>query len=375
MSNVIELAKQLINIESVTPNDNGCQQLITDFLQPLGFNCQQLDRKGVKNLWARYGTDGPLLVFSGHTDVVPPGPLDSWNSDPFIATERDGNLYGRGTADMKSAIAAMILATKQFTENTPNFNGSIAFAITSDEEGPAEHGSTAIVDWLKANHIKPDYCLIGEASCEKQFGDMIKTGRRGSLHGTLTVNGKQGHIAYPHKALNAIKLAQPMIDALYQIEWDQGCENFSPTTFDISNCHAGVGAKNVIPGELVLNFNFRFCPSSTVESLQQQVEHALSEFNEHYKIDWNVGALPFYTPAGRLAQAASNAIKEVADISPEISTIGGTSDGRFFAPLGCEIVELGPINASIHKINEHVNINDLQKLARTYLILLKRLFV
>lgn len=374
MSDVIQLAKQLISIESVTPNDNGCQQLIKNFLQPLGFDCQHLDREDVTNLWARYGNTGPLLVFSGHTDVVPPGPLEAWHSDPFNATIRNNNLYGRGAADMKSSIAAMIVAVKQFIEKTPSFNGSIAFAITSDEEGIAEHGSTAIVDWLQKNNITPDYCLIGEASCEKQFGDMIKTGRRGSLHGTLTVTGKQGHIAYPHKALNAIKLAQPMIDALYQAEWDQGCENFSPTTFDISNCHAGVGAKNVIPGELVLNFNFRFCPASTVESLQQQVANVLLPFKVHYKIEWKVGALPFYTPAGKLANAASIALKEVVGITPEISTIGGTSDGRFFAPLGCEIVELGPINASIHKINEHVNIDELQKLTHTYTKLLHSLF-
>ncbi len=373
MSDVTELAKQLINIESITPNDAGCQQLITDFLKPLGFQCETLDREDVSNLWARLGDQAPLFVFSGHTDVVPPGPLNDWQSQPFTATERDGNLYGRGSADMKSAIAAMMVAAKRFIHDHSDFNGSIAFAITSDEEGPAEHGTTAIIDWLKGQNLTPDYCLVGEASCEQQFGDTIKVGRRGSLHGQLTVHGIQGHIAYPHKADNAIKLAQPIIEALYAVEWDQGFDNFSPTSFEISNCHAGVGAKNIIPGELVLDFNFRFCPASTTESLQRQVERALSACEADYSIEWSISALPFYTAPAKLANAASLAIQETTGLTPTASTIGGTSDGRFFAPLGCEIVELGPINDSIHKTNEHINLNDLQQLSETYYLTLKRL--
>lgn len=375
MSQVIELAKQLINIESITPNDNGCQQLITRFLSPLGFSCQSLDRQNVKNLWARYGTQGPLLVFSGHTDVVPPGPQKEWSTAPFSATEKDNNLYGRGAADMKSSIAAMMCAAKRFIKEQPNFNGSIAFAITSDEEGPALDGSTAIVDWLQSNNIIPDYCLVGEASCDQQFGDTIKVGRRGSLHGKLIVLGKQGHIAYPHKGKNAIKLAQPLIEKLYSIEWDQGYTHFPPTSFEISNCHAGVGAKNVIPGELTLDFNFRFCPASSVESLQQQVIDALDSLTDAYSLSWQIGSMPFYSEPGRLTEAAHQSVNACTGIEPELSTAGGTSDGRFFSPLGTEVVEFGPINASIHQVNEHTNLSDLINLEHTYAQILSQLFL
>ncbi|MDF1653658.1 MAG: succinyl-diaminopimelate desuccinylase [Coxiellaceae bacterium] len=374
MSNVVELASQLINIESVTPNDNGCQPLITEQLIPLGFEVQTINQQDVNNIWARYGNEGPLLVFSGHTDVVPPGPTDNWKTPPFTATEQNGLLYGRGAADMKSAIAAMIIAVQQYLADNKKINGSIAFAITSDEEGPSEYGSKSIVKWLQQQSIQPDYCLIGEASSDQQFGDMIKVGRRGSLHGHLVIKGKQGHIAYPQKASNAIQIAQPAIEALYAHEWDQGSDDFLPTSFQMSNCHSGVGAKNVIPGEMVIDFNFRYNPQSTAETLQQATHQILDNCQIDYTLDWEVGALPFSSPDGKLRQAASEAINKVAGITPEANTVGGTSDGRFFAPLGCEIVEVGPINASIHQVNEHINIEDLHSLVDVYHEILRNLF-
>ncbi|MDF1759798.1 MAG: succinyl-diaminopimelate desuccinylase [Coxiellaceae bacterium] len=374
MNDVVELASQLINKESVTPNDNGCQTLIADLLTPLGFEIQTINQHDVNNLWARIGNDGPLFVFSGHTDVVPPGPADNWHTPPFVATEKDNSLYGRGAADMKSAIAAMVVAVQRYLADHKTLSGSIAFAITSDEEGPSEYGSKSIVEWLQQHDIKPDYCLIGEASSDQQFGDMIKVGRRGSLHGHLTIRGKQGHIAYPQKAINPIQIAQPAIAALYAYEWDQGCDEFLPTSFQMSNCHSGVGAKNVIPGEMMIDFNFRYNPQSTAESLKQAVHNTLDQCEVDYSIDWSVGALPFSSPAGKLRQAASDAIKKVAGITTTANTVGGTSDGRFFAPLGCEIVEVGPINASIHQVNEHINIEDLRSLVDVYHEILRNLF-
>ncbi len=374
MTDVVALASQLINKESITPNDNGCQSLISDLLTPLGFKVQTINQHDVNNLWARIGTDGPLFVFSGHTDVVPPGPAAHWHTPPFTATEKNGLLYGRGAADMKSAIAAMVIAVQRYLADNKSLNGSIAFAITSDEEGPSEYGSKSIVEWLQQQSIKPDYCLIGEASSDQQFGDMIKVGRRGSLHGHLTIRGKQGHIAYPQKAINPIQIAQPAIAALYAYEWDQGCDEFLPTSFQMSNCHAGVGAKNVIPGEMMIDFNFRYNPQSTAGSLKQAVHNILDQCEVEYSIDWSVGALPFSSPAGKLRQAASDAIKKVAGITTTANTVGGTSDGRFFAPLGCEIVEVGPINASIHQVNEHINIEDLRSLVDVYHDILRNLF-
>ncbi|MDF1795900.1 MAG: succinyl-diaminopimelate desuccinylase [Coxiellaceae bacterium] len=374
MNDIVELASQLINRESVTPNDNGCQSIISDLLTPLGFDIQTINQHGVSNIWARIGNDGPLLVFSGHTDVVPPGPEANWQTPPFTATEKNGALYGRGAADMKSAIAAMVIAVQRFLADNKKLNGSIAFAITSDEEGPSEYGSKSIVEWLQQQGIKPDYCLIGEASSDQQFGDMIKVGRRGSLHGHLTIRGTQGHIAYPQKAINPIQIAQPAIAALYEHEWDQGCDEFLPTSFQMSNCHSGVGAKNVIPGEMLIDFNFRYNPQSTAESLKQAVHQILDRCDIDYTIDWSIGALPFSSPAGKLRQAASAAIQKVASITTEANTVGGTSDGRFFAPLGCEIVEVGPINASIHQVNEHINIDDLRSLVDVYHEILRNLF-
>lgn len=367
MSKTVDLAKQLINIESVTPNDNGCQTLLREKLAALGFTITDLSRNDVNNTLAIRGNTGPLFLFTGHTDVVPPGPLNEWRSAPFTATERDGNIYGRGSADMKSSIAAMICAFEDFINANPTPPIRLAMAITSDEEGIAIDGSTVIVDYLKQHNIIPDYVLVGEATCDQTFGDMIKIGRRGSLSGRLTITGKQCHIAYPHHGQNPIHIAGPIIKALSEHAWDQGNPDFQATSFQISNINAGTGATNVIPEDCVIDFNFRFCPESTSQQLRQQTEAIINILHQNWHIDWQRPSESYYSQPGALRQACTTAIEKLTNITPQASTVGGSSDGRFFATLGSEVIEFGPINASIHKINEHVNVNDLNRLCAIYL--------
>lgn len=363
---VIELAKELIAIPSITPQDKGCQTILSHRLQKLGFDIQSLPFTDVSNFWARYGNTGPVFVFAGHTDVVPPGPLQQWTSNPFEPEIRNQKLYGRGAADMKSSLAAMVIASENFLKKCPKPKGSIAFLITSDEEGPAINGTVKVVEYLKQQSIKIDYCLVGEASSEHQLGDLIKIGRRGTLTGKLTIHGKQGHIAYPQLANNPIHKILPALIELTQTIWDQGNAQFPPTSFQISNIAAGTGADNVIPGHLDVNFNFRYCTENTAEKLQARVEAILQKHQLNYQLNWRHGGLPFLTPAKELVTAAVRAIETVCQISPELSTIGGTSDGRFIATLGAQVVEIGPINASIHQIDEHVDIVELEQLVKIY---------
>lgn len=369
----LTLAQQLINIRSITPNDGGCQDLIIDKLKNLGFTITPLDSNGVRNFWAQRGTAEPLFTFSGHTDVVPPGAETKWKSDPFAATVRDGNLYGRGAADMKGALAAMLTATENFIEQHPNHKGSIGFMITSDEEGDATDGTIKIVDYLQAHKIKPTWCLIGEATSRDQIGDVIKIGRRGSLHGFLQVIGKQGHIAYPNLAINPIHRSFKALDALTQVEWDQGNEHFSPTSLQIYNINADTGASNVIPGSLTARFNFRFAPVSTADNLQQRVHEVFDTHGLEYHIDWNLMSQPFLSTPAELTAATQQSVHEVCGYTPEINTTGGTSDGRFIHQLGCELLELGSVNASIHQVNEHIKVAELEKLTELYQRVLEKL--
>ena len=365
------LAEALIARPSVTPEDAGCLELIADRLKPLGFSFERIDRNGTSNLWARRGTTAPLMVLAGHTDVVPTGDLAAWTSPPFEPTVRDGKLYGRGAADMKSSLAAFIVAVEQFVSENPNHPGSIAFLLTSDEEGPAHDGTTIVVDALKARGETIQYAIVGEPTSVKRCGDMIKNGRRGSLSGDLTIKGVQGHVAYPHLARNPIHQFAPALAELAATEWDNGNEYFPPTTWQISNFNAGTGAGNVIPGALNLKFNFRFSTASTAEGLKQHVEDLLKRHGLEYDIVWTLGAKPFITPDGPLADAARQAIKTVTGIETELSTTGGTSDARFIAEISEQIIELGPVNASIHMIDEHIDINALPELANIY----KQIFV
>lgn len=370
----LTLAKQLIAIESITPHDNGCQTIIAEKISKLGFHIEHLAFGDVSNLWARLGTQLPLFVFAGHTDVVPTGPIEKWTSHPFEPTIRDGKLYGRGAADMKSSIAAMITAVEVFLQNHTHFNGSIAFLITSDEEGSAINGTAKVVELLKNKHEQITWCLVGEASSEAKLGDTVKVGRRGSLNGKLTIIGKQGHIAYPNIAINPIHNALPALLELTTTQWDQGTKNFQPTSFQISNIHAGTGADNVIPGQLEVLFNFRYSPAVSAEQLQQRVEEILAQHNLKYEISWRHSGLPFSTEPGGLVNAVAQAILEKTGITPKLSTSGGTSDGRFIATTGCQVLELGPINKSIHQIDEHINIQDLQNLTIIYQRILELLF-
>lgn len=376
MNATIKLAKQLINIASITPHDNGCQKILIDYLQKLGFEITTLDSNGVSNFFAIKKSKNPaatLFAFSGHTDVVPPGDLSDWISPPFEATIRDEKLFGRGAADMKSAIAAMVIAVETFLATHPNHPHHLAFLITSDEEGNATDGTAKIVEFLEKNNIKIDYCLVGEASSAKQLGDNIKVGRRGSLHGELIVHGKQGHIAYPHLAINPIHRSFQALDALTQIEWDKGNALFSPTTFQIYNIHADTGANNVIPGSLSARFNFRHCPDSTAEYLQSRVEQVLQEHQLTFSIKWNHSSKPFYSNPGLLTNTCKNAIETICHIETTPNTTGGTSDGRFIAHTGAEVVELGLCSSSIHQVNEHTNITDLEKLTVLYTEIIKNL--
>lgn len=371
----LELAIELIRRPSVTPRDEGCQELMIARLEAIGFEVERLRFGEVDNFWARRGTAKPLLVFAGHTDVVPTGPLERWTSPPFEPSLRNGHLYGRGAADMKSSLAAFVTAVEAFVAAHPNHQGSIGFLITSDEEGPSVNGTVKVVEWLTQKSERIDYCVVGEPSCVKTLGDVIKNGRRGSLNGKLTILGTQGHIAYPHLADNPLHRFAPALNELVAIPWDSGNAHFPPTSFQVSNIHAGTGAENVIPGELHVDFNFRFSTASTDSGLRQRVEDVLTRHGLRYELRWSLSGQPFLTPAGRLVDAARAAIRTELAVETELSTSGGTSDGRFIAPTGAQVVELGPINASIHKIDECVRQEDPARLSRVYQRILENLLI
>jgi succinyl-diaminopimelate desuccinylase len=374
MSATLDLTKTLISKPSITPDDHECQKIIAERLTRLNFHSEPMRFGDVDNLWIRHGKKAPLMVFAGHTDVVPTGPVDAWTSPPFQPEIRDGYLYGRGAADMKSGVAAMVVAAENFIRKHPDYEGSIAFLITSDEEGPSIDGTKKVMETLTARNEKIDYCVVGEASSHKLLGDQIRVGRRGSLHGDLTIHGKQGHVAYPLLANNPIHAGALALHELGQEVWDNGNEFFPPTTFQISNAHSGTGALNVIPGEMSVQFNFRFSTAVTVEQLQKRVAAVLDTHKLNYDIQWNASAQPFLTKSGKLLQATQAAIKEVTGLETVSSTAGGTSDGRFIAPTGAEFVEIGPVNASIHMIDERVLVNDLDKLTLIYEKVLENLF-
>ncbi|QAA93085.1 succinyl-diaminopimelate desuccinylase [Pollutimonas thiosulfatoxidans] len=363
---VLQLTRDLIARPSVTPLDEGCQQLLAQRLEAAGFICETLVYGDVTNLWARRGTATPLLVFAGHTDVVPTGPLERWGSDPFIPTERDGKLYGRGAADMKTSIAAFVVAAEEFIANRPNHDGSIGLLITSDEEGPSVNGTVKVCQELQQRDVAMDYCIVGEPTSVEHLGDTLKNGRRGSLSGRLTVKGKQGHVAYPQLARNPIHLLAPALVELTTQHWDDGNEYFPPTTFQVSNLHAGTGASNVVPGTAVLDFNFRFSTASTPGNLQERVDTILNTHGLDYDVEWILGGEPFLTPKGELSTAMTAAIAAETGVAAQLSTTGGTSDGRFIARICPQVVEFGPINASIHQINEHVRLDTLEPLKNIY---------
>ena len=371
MSATLRLAEQLIAMPSVTPDDGGCIPLINSHLAPLGFKCEVIDlgpeNFRVRNLWAKKaGTSGQTLAFAGHTDVVPTGPLPKWTSDPFTPTHRDGKLFGRGASDMKTSLAAMVVATQEFYQECPNPALGIAFLLTSDEEGPALDGTVRICEMLQQRQEKPDFCIVGEPTSVHQTGDMIKNGRRGSLSGKLVVKGVQGHIAYPQLADNPVHRAAPALAELASMVWDQGNEFFPPTSWQISNVQAGTGATNVIPGEMVIDFNFRFCTESTESTLKQRLTDVLIKHQLKFEIEWTLGGLPFLTTPGTLVKAVQEAIHEVTGLNTELSTTGGTSDGRFIAQTCPQVIELGPPNATIHKIDEHVALADIEPLKNIY---------
>jgi succinyl-diaminopimelate desuccinylase len=366
MTPTLELACELIQRPSVTPDDQGCQKLLAARLEALGFRIESLRFGEVDNLWARYGSDAPLFVFAGHTDVVPPGPLEEWSSNPFQPSIRHGQLYGRGAADMKGSIAAMVTACERFLADHKVHNGSIAFLITSDEEGEAVDGTVRVIEQLSGRGEHIDWCLVGEPSSHQQVGDTVKIGRRGSLNGILRVHGLQGHVAYPHLADNPIHRAMPALAELVATEWDRGNEYFPPTTFQISNIRAGTGISNVIPGELEVKFNLRFSTESSADSLQSRVRKTLSVHDLNCELDWNLSGQPFLTEPGELVDSVCSAIRQITGMETELSTSGGTSDGRFIAPTGSQVVELGPPNTSIHKIDENVSVDNLQELSLIY---------
>ncbi|MCP3862456.1 MULTISPECIES: succinyl-diaminopimelate desuccinylase [Marisediminitalea] len=373
MKDVLAVTKDLINRRSVTPEDAGCQDMMKDWLAELGFNNETMVFEDTTNLWSRRGNDGPVFCFAGHTDVVPSGPESAWKTPPFSATEKDGVLYGRGAADMKGSLAAMLTATRQFVNDYPDHHGSIAFLITSDEEGPFINGTTRVIDTLEARNEKIKWCIVGEPSSTDTVGDVVKNGRRGSLTGDLIVKGIQGHVAYPHLAKNPVHDASPALAELANAHWDNGNDFFPPTSFQISNIHAGTGAGNVIPGELHVCFNFRFSTEVTDRELIKRVEEILARHNLDYEIKWTFNGQPFLTDKGDLVEAAQKAISSEMNFDTELSTAGGTSDGRFIAPTGAQVVELGPVNASIHKIDEHVRIQDLYHLERIYYRIMEHL--
>ena len=373
--NAVELAQHLISRRSVTPDDAGCIDLLCAHLQPLGFECEKISMGGVDNLWARRGTASPLVCFAGHTDVVPTGPLDQWTSDPFTPTIKDGVLYGRGASDMKSSLAAFVVAIQDFVTQHPDHPGSIAVLFTSDEEGPSVDGTVRVVEALRERGEKMDYCVIGEPTAVNKLGDMIKNGRRGSLSGMLTVKGVQGHVAYPEQVKNPIHLVAAAIAEMAQTTWDNGNEYFPPTTWQISNFNAGTGANNVVPGTALVRFNFRFSTASTLESLQTRVHGILDKHGVPYDLEWRYDGRPFLTKKGDLVAAVAKAIKTVTGLTTELSTTGGTSDGRFIADICGQVVECGPTNATIHKINECIRVEELEQLPQIYLHTLKNLLI
>ena len=375
MSETLQLAQALISRPSVTPDDQACQSLMTEKLAPLGFTAEQMRFGEVDNLWLRRGTAQPLLCFAGHTDVVPTGPLAQWHSDPFQPEVRDGMLYGRGAADMKGSIAAFVVACKQFVQAHPDHRGSIAFLITSDEEGPAHHGTVKVIETLQARQEKIDWCLVGEPSSTAQVGDVIKNGRRGSFHAQLMVLGKQGHVAYPQLANNPIHRVAPALAELAQTEWDQGNDFFPPTSFQVSNIHAGTGANNVVPGQIDITMNWRFSTELSAEAIRTRTEAILAKHELDYQVDWHLSGEPFLTAEGELVAASVAAIEEITGRSTQLSTAGGTSDGRFIAPTGAQVLELGPLNATIHQVNECVAVADLETLTAIYQRILEKLLL
>ena len=375
MSSTLDFARNLIRQPSLTPDDAGCQDLIAEALQPAGFKAEFLTYGEVRNVWLRRGQVDPLLVFAGHTDVVPTGPIEQWHYPPFSATVQDGILHGRGAADMKGSLAAMVTACQQFVVNHPNHRGSIALLITSDEEGPANNGTVKVVEMLCDREEIIDWCVVGEPTSREQTGDVIKNGRRGSLGGKLTIQGVQGHVAYPHLADNPIHRAADIVTRLTAQTWDEGNEFFPPTTFQVSNLNSGTGASNVIPAQAELDFNLRYSPESSVESIKERVNALCQQVWTDYEIDWSRPNLPFQTQPGELVDAASAAIYAVTGLTTDLSTEGGTSDGRFIAPTGAQVIELGPVNRTIHQINEQVAVADLETLAIIYQKILENLLL
>jgi succinyl-diaminopimelate desuccinylase len=375
LSAALELAKALIARASVTPDDAGCQELIARRLEASGFRAERFDRNGISNLWLQRGSPRPLIAFLGHTDVVPTGPLDQWHSDPFVPEERDGCLYGRGSADMKSSVAAFVVAAEQFAQAHPGHAGSIALLLTSDEEGPATDGTVAVVEAFQARAQWVDFGLVGEPTSTRLLGDTIKNGRRGSLSGRLLVRGIQGHVAYPHLARNPLHQLAPALTELASTTWDEGDRFFPPTTFQVSNLHAGTGAANVIPGQCEMHFNLRFSPATTPPELRRRVESILDRHGLSYAVTWTLGAEPFLTPPGTLVDALSRSIQELTGQQPQLSTSGGTSDGRFLARICEQVVEFGPLNATIHQVNECVRIQDIDGLKEIYQRTLELLLV
>ena len=373
MSQTLELAKSLISRPSVTPYDKGCQAIMIDRLEKIGFKIHPLKFGDVDNFWATHGSTGPIFSFAGHTDVVPAGDETSWKTNPFEPVVKDGLLFGRGAADMKGGLASMLVATENFIEKNPNHKGTIAFLITSDEEGVAVNGTVKVMEYLKNTNQKIDYCLLGEPSSTSVLGDVIKNGRRGSLNGLLTIKGKQGHIAYPHLAENPNHLMTSALKDLCQQEWDNGNEYFPATSFQISNIHSGSRVTNVIPGEIEIMFNFRYSTETSKEELQKKVNDILDSHKLNYSIDWSHSGYPFLTPKGELVSSCVDAIEKIKGIKPQLSTSGGTSDGRFIAQEGTQVVELGPINATIHQVNESVVVEDLEDLTRIYTQILTKL--
>lgn len=372
MSETLDFARQLIARQSITPDDAGCMDMLIEQLEPLGFVAEKMRFEDTDNLWLRRGTEGPVFCFAGHTDVVPTGPVENWDSHPFETDIRDGMLYGRGTADMKGSIGAIVIAIKNYLANNEP-NGSIALLITSDEEGPAKHGTVKVIETLEARNEKIDWCLVGEPSSTNVVGDVVKNGRRGSLGCELTVKGKQGHVAYPHLADNPVHKAAAALAELAATEWDQGNDFFPATSFQISNINAGTGATNVIPGDLHVVFNFRYSTETNDEELRARTEEVLQRYNLDYDIKWDLSGKPFLTPEGKLVAAAQVAIREVSGFETELSTAGGTSDGRFIAPTGAEVLELGPVNKTIHQVNECVSVADLETLTLQYEKILEEL--
>ncbi|MGP0915924.1 succinyl-diaminopimelate desuccinylase [Serratia sp. CY70267] len=369
---VIELAQQLIKRPSLSPNDEGCQQLMIDRLQAIGFTVEAMDFEDTQNFWAWRG-EGQTLAFAGHTDVVPTGDEKRWDNPPFEPAIRDGMLYGRGAADMKGSLAAMVVAAERFVAANPNHRGRLAFLITSDEEASATHGTVKVVEALMARNERLDYCLVGEPSSTERVGDVVKNGRRGSITANLHIHGVQGHVAYPHLADNPVHRAMPALNELVAIEWDHGNEFFPPTSMQIANVQAGTGSNNVIPGDLYVQFNFRFSTELTDAMIKQRVKELLERHQLNYSIEWRLSGQPFLTSRGALVDAVVNAVEHYSELTPQLLTTGGTSDGRFIAQMGAQVVELGPVNATIHKVNECVNAADLQLLSRMYQRIMEQL--